>query len=150
MTRTAAPPNTTGSIYTTVRALEEGRGIECGGSGRNPGELWLGFLLGCSGDGFDRTDLRDVFPQVALDAELESHAAGRAADAGAVEPDADETLAGDLDQLKIAAIGLDGRADEVQHAADALVQVGAGSERRGGLHKQMIAGERAKGGGVEL
>src|SRR5262249_43459355 len=71
-------------------------------------ELWLS----------NRNDLRDFrhfLPQVALDAVLEGHRAAGAAVAGAVEADLNNAVIADADKLDIAAIGLDGGADEVDY-----------------------------------
>lgn len=58
--------------------------------------------------------------QVAFHTHLEGHFARWATDAGAVEADADDAGGGQFDQFEVAAVSLDSRADEVDHAADAL------------------------------
>jgi hypothetical protein len=84
--------------------------------------------MGGSIDGFDAADLRDVFLQVALDAHLEGDGGGGAADACAVEADADDLIGGDPDEFDIAAIGLDGGADEVDDLGDALDERGVSAD----------------------
>jgi hypothetical protein len=92
----------------------------------------------------DAADFGDVGFEVALDADLEGHGAGGAADAGAVEADADDALGGDVDELEVAAVGLDGGADEVEDAGDAFLEGGRGG--RGCGHHCGMVGRRAWGG----
>lgn len=71
-------------------------------------------------DDNDLADLGDVLPQVAFDAEVEGHVAGGASDAGTVEPDVDRAVGFGLDELDVAAVGLDGGADRLDDLADSL------------------------------
>ena len=66
------------------------------------------------------SDFGDAFAEVAFDSHLESHFAGGAAVACAVEADLDDAGGGDVDELDVAAIGLDGGADEVEHILHAI------------------------------
>ena len=59
----------------------------------------------------DVADFGDFFLEVANDAVLERHVAGRAAVAGAVEADLNDAGGGNIHQLDVAAVGLDGGAD---------------------------------------
>ncbi len=77
-------------------------------------------------DGFDAADLGHVLFEVAFDAHLEGDGGRWATDAGTVEADADDLIGGDLDKLDVAAIGLDGGADEVDDLGDALEERGVG------------------------
>jgi len=63
----------------------------------------------------NRGDFRDLFADVAFDAVLEGHGAAGATVTGAVEADLDDTGRGDVDEFEISPVGLDGRADEVDH-----------------------------------
>ncbi len=63
-----------------------------------------------------------MFTQVTFDAHLQSHVAGRATDARAVEADLHDTVRSDADELDITTVGLDRRADEVHDPGDPLVQ----------------------------
>jgi hypothetical protein len=69
-------------------------------------------------DGFDAGDFGDVGFEVAFDADLEGDHAARAADAGAVEADLDFAFGGDVDEFEIAAVCLDGGANEFEHLHD--------------------------------
>ena len=77
----------------------------------------------------DGRDLWDVVLEVALDAFTEGHRSARAADAGAVEADFDRAVVRDFDEFEVAAVGLDGGTDGIEHASDALVE--ASGEGRG-------------------
>lgn len=72
------------------------------------------------GDCFHSLDFRDVQSQIPFDSHLERHFAGGATHASAVETDANGAGDGQFDQFEIAAVGLDGRADQVDHAPDAF------------------------------
>ena len=65
-------------------------------------------------------DFGDAFAEVALDSHLEGHGAGGAAVAGAVEADLYDAGGGDVYKLDVAAVGLDGGADEVEHVLHAV------------------------------
>ncbi len=58
--------------------------------------------------------------EVPLDAGLEGDRGGWAADAGAVHPDLDVVVGGEADELDVAAVGLNGRADEFDDSLDAV------------------------------
>lgn len=73
-------------------------------------------------DGFDGGDFGDVVAEVFLDADLEGHVAGGAADAGAVEADADDACGRDVDQFQVAAVGLDGWPDFFKDSRDAVAE----------------------------
>src|SRR5687768_13597542 len=60
----------------------------------------------------DARHFRHAFAEVALDALVEGHAAAGAAVAGAVEADLDDAFGVHVDQLDVAAVGLDGGADQ--------------------------------------
>ena len=60
----------------------------------------------------DFLDLRHLLPNRPLDAHLERHLRPGAAPAGPVEADADDALVIHVDQLEVAAVGLNGRADD--------------------------------------
>jgi len=83
--------------------------------------LWV--LKRRLGDSLELLDLRDVGFEISLDADLEGHGAGRAADAGAVEADADGSIRGDVDEFDVAAVGLDGGPDEVEDGRDSAAEV---------------------------
>lgn len=69
----------------------------------------------------DTLNFGDVISKVAFDAGLEGDVGRGAADTGAVEPDAGDTGIGDVHKFKVAAVGLHGRTDEGDDAADTLV-----------------------------
>jgi hypothetical protein len=96
----------------------------CGG-----GEPWLSDRLHCF-------DFRYVRFEISLDPKLQRHRAGGATDARAVKADLDGAVWSDPDELDIAPVGLHGRADEVNHLGDAVV------DRIGGI--------RASGGGMGI
>jgi hypothetical protein len=81
----------------------------------------------------DPGDLGNLFSEAAFDAHVEGQVRAGAAVAGPMKPDLHFTLVGDVDQLDIAPIALDRRADKVDHALNALAEVGGG----GGIH-QMV------------
>lgn len=86
-----------------------------------------------------------MLAEVALDPDLQGDRRGRAAYARAVETDTDKVVRGDFDQFDIAAVGLDGWADEVDDHCDALgerLRDGAGR----GLRLRRIV-DRAGGDG---
>src|SRR5438105_3174901 len=86
-----------------------------------------------SGDGDDAGDFGDALAEVALDSHLEGHRGRGAAVTGAVEADLDDAVVAHLDQLDVAAVRLNGRADEVE---DALHPLPHGRFASGGLgHK---------------
>ncbi len=73
----------------------------------------------------DRSNLSDfghLLAHVAFDAVLKGHSAAGTAVAGPVETDLDDARVGDIDQLDIPPIGLNGRADQIDHALDLLAQ----------------------------
>jgi hypothetical protein len=86
-------------------------------------------------DRFDRADFRDVRPDIALDAGAERHLAGWAVDACAMETDRDDAVRCDVDEFDIAAVGLNGRADEVKDALDTLLN---GRAEFGAWHRQIV------------
>jgi hypothetical protein len=67
-------------------------------------------------------DFGDLLAEIGFDAHLQGEIAAGAADAGAVEADADDAVGGDVHQLDVAAIGHHGGADQLEDALDALVQ----------------------------
>ncbi len=73
-------------------------------------------------NGFDGGDFGDAFFEGAFDADSEGHVGGGAADAGAVHADADDALVVHVNELDVAAVGLDGGADEVDDGADLVVE----------------------------
>ena len=96
-------------------------------------------------------DFRHFFTDVALDTHVQSHLARRAPDASPVETDAGDAFLGDLDQLDIAAIGLNRGADTADDVSHALIDAGLGGRggrsggswcRRGLTHEIIISSHR--------
>lgn len=75
----------------------------------------------------DAPYFRDVFLEIALDADFQRNRAGRAPDARAMEPYLDNPVRGDVDQFEIPAVGLDRGSNEIEDAFYAVL------ERRFGL-----------------
>lgn len=73
-------------------------------------------------DRFHRCDFGDVVAEVSLDAHLEGHVAGGAADAGAVEADADDAGGRDVNEFEVSAVGLDGGPDTFQDTRNAVAK----------------------------
>lgn len=73
-------------------------------------------------DGFDGCDFGDAFLEGSFDAHAEGHVGGGASDAGAVHSDLDDAGGGHVDELDVAAVGLDGGTDEVDDGADLVVE----------------------------
>lgn len=61
--------------------------------------------------------------EVSLDPALERDGTRGAADAGAVETDLDDAVGGDVDEFKVASIGLYGGADQADDPLDFLAEV---------------------------
>lgn len=83
-------------------------------------------LAGSQGPLIDRQDLsdpRDVGLQIPLDAIAEGHGAGRTIDAGPEKADADHAVGADPDKLDIAVVGLDRRADELDHMLNPRAEI---------------------------
>lgn len=80
------------------------------------------------GGSIHRRHLRDfgnLFPQVAFDAHLQGHAAAGAAMARAVKPDVDHAARGDINQLDIAPVGLDGGPHQIERPLNPRPQIRA-------------------------
>ena len=75
----------------------------------------------CLLDGFDAGYLWHVGLEVAFDADLQGDHAAGAADARAVEADLHFAFGCHIDKLKVAAICLNGGADELEHLHDLLM-----------------------------
>jgi hypothetical protein len=76
--------------------------------------------------------LRHSVAEIALDAVVEGQIAAGAPVAGAMKADLDDPIVGNADQLNIAAVRLDGWANQVDYALDALSDVGL---RFSGVHR---------------
>ncbi len=66
--------------------------------------------------------LGDMLAEVSLDTHLEGDFERWAPDAGTEEADLDDSGIGEAYELDVAAVGLDGRADELDHAGDPIVE----------------------------
>lgn len=73
-------------------------------------------------DRFDALDLRDMLSDISFDAHLEGHLRRRTPYAGTEEADLDNSCFGDADELEVAAVGLNGGADQLDHSGDACFE----------------------------
>src|SRR2546430_7503019 len=120
-------PMGTSSCASACSASAMARRISCSGSDI------------CSSDRDDRGDFGDFFAKVALDPHLQGHGAAGTAVTGAVETDLHDAVGGDVHKLDVAAVGLDGRADQVDHALHFL------TDRlwlRGSGHRALVGCDR--------
>lgn len=67
-----------------------------------------------------------MFLEIPLDTDLERDRTGGATDACSVEPDPDNSITRHFNQLQIAAIGLDCRANQIDDLGHTLVQGAVG------------------------
>lgn len=81
---------------------------------------WGGIGELSSIDGLNAADFGNVGFEISLDSGLERDGGGGAADAGAVHADLHEMVGGEADELDVAAVGLDGGADELDDFGDAF------------------------------
>lgn len=82
--------------------------------------------LGNLADGLETHHFRDVGAEVSFDAQFEGHVARGATNASPMKPDPNNTLGGQVDELHIAAVGLDRRADQAEDLLDTLTDLGSG------------------------
>lgn len=86
------------------------------------GELVTGVTIAPPGllNLFNAGDFRNFFFDIAFDAHVEGHGAAWAADACAVEANADDTFGGDFDEFNVAAVGLHCRPDAADDVFNAF------------------------------
>jgi hypothetical protein len=78
-----------------------------------------------SGDGLEEPDFGDLCLERGLDSEGESHDRGRAALTGADQPDLNDPVGVDPDDLDIAAVGPEAGADVfIEHGLDPALEIG--------------------------
>lgn len=78
-------------------------------------------------DGLDFFDLGDVCLEVSFDPHFERYLTGGATDAGTVESDLDGAFGGEVDELDVAAVGLDRGSDQVDDLLDSFADLGCDS-----------------------
>ena len=81
-------------------------------------------------DGFD---FGNVSPEVAFDPHFERNLTRRATDTSPMQADFDGALGREVEKLDIAPVGLDRRADQIDHLLDALTDLGGDLGR--GAHR---------------